>query len=116
MRIVSTMRIVTTRASRTAVLQVLRALAGPLEVKSGLLGCRLCCDVGDANVLTWTEEWESCEALHAHIRSCAYRSLLEVMDMSASPPLLRFDTVLETAGLELVETARSVRIGDCAAE
>lgn len=104
--IVSTMRVVTSRQNRAQVLQALRALAGPVAVRSGCTACRLSYDVQDTRVVTWIEEWDSRAAMDAHIRSADYRTILAVMEMSVTPPLLRFDIVHESAGLELVESVR----------
>ena len=43
------------------------------------------------------------EQVDRHVRSSGYRTLLSVMDLSAVQPEVRFDTVVETAAMELIE-------------
>jgi quinol monooxygenase YgiN len=103
--IVFTMRVTAPPEKRRDMLQALRSLLGPMSVLPGCLRRRLYQDADDENVLTWIEEWESREQLDRHVRSPGYRTLLSVMDLSAVQPEVRFNTVLETAGMELIEDA-----------
>ena len=51
--------------------------------------------------------WENEEGLIQHLQSDTYKKLLLLMELSASPPSLEFLTVVESRGLDLVESARS---------
>jgi quinol monooxygenase YgiN len=53
------------------------------------------------------ERWENREALVAHLRSDAYRRVLQAIELSGAPPGVRFDEVSASEGLELVERLRS---------
>jgi quinol monooxygenase YgiN len=101
--IVFTMRVAALPEKRRDMLQALRSLLGPMSVLPGCLRCRLYQDANDEGALTWVEEWESREQLDRHVRSAEYRTLLSVMDLSAVRPEVRFDTVVKTAGMELIE-------------
>jgi len=106
--IVFTMRVTARPKKRPEMLQALHSLLGPMSVQPGCLRCRLYQDADDEDVLTWIEEWESREQMDRHVRSPEYRTLLSVMDLSAVQPEVRFNTVVETAGMELIEgTMRS---------
>ncbi len=101
--IVFTMRVTAQPEKRREMLQALRSLVGPMSVQPGCLRCRLYQDVDDEDVLTWIEEWASREQLEQHVRSPEYRTLLSMMDLSAVEPEVRFNTVVKTAGMELIE-------------
>ncbi|MFI5396838.1 MAG: putative quinol monooxygenase [Candidatus Binatia bacterium] len=101
--IVFTMRVTARPEKRREMLQALRSLLGPMSVQPGCLRCRLYQDADDEDVLTWIEEWESREQLDRHVRSTEYRTLLSVMDLSTVQPEVRFNTVVQTAGMELIE-------------
>ncbi len=60
--------------------------------------------------LRYAEQWESEEALHAHIRSSLYHRLLEALELSQREPEVKFYYCSEIKGLELIEAAR--RDGD----
>lgn len=50
--------------------------------------------------------WDNQESLTAHFQSEIYKKLLLLVELSAAPPVLEFLTVVESRGLDLVETAR----------
>jgi quinol monooxygenase YgiN len=52
------------------------------------------------------EVWEDQEHLDRHLRSDDYRNMLFVTEMSVEPPEIRFRTVTDLAGLEIIEKAR----------
>ena len=87
-------------------LGVLRSLLGPISAQPGCAGCGLYSDVRDENVVLFVEEWGSREHLDRHLRSDHFRRILAAMEIAARPPELRFDTVSERQGLELVEAVR----------
>jgi quinol monooxygenase YgiN len=72
-------------------------------------GC-LCCDVyrcdEHATKLVLVERWRSLAEVERHIQSERYRRVLAWMEMSIEPPEVRFDTVSESRGLELIEALR----------
>jgi quinol monooxygenase YgiN len=51
-------------------------------------------------------EWESQEALEQHIQSDEFRKILEVMELAGRTPEIRFCTISDSAGFELVEALR----------
>lgn len=93
--------------NRADVIRTLRSLIEPTQVERGCISCRLYRDINDPAVLTWVEEWESRADLDRHVSSPQYKKLLAALEMCTSQPEVRFETVVETEGLKLIETARS---------
>lgn len=58
------------------------------------------------NHIRYAEQWESEEAMRAHIRSGVYRRLLAAMEISKQPPEVKFYYSNEEKGLELIEEVR----------
>lgn len=88
--------------NREEIVRTLRAMIERTRVKNGCIACRLYYDVDDPNLLTWVEEWESREDLERHVQSPRFRSILAALDMCSSQPEIRFDTVIETDGMQLI--------------
>ena len=102
------LRIVASAERRDEIVQTFRSRIGPTEVKRGCLGCRFYQDVSDKSVLTYLEEWETREDFERHVRSDQYRKHLALIDLSTSPPELKFHTISETSGIEYLATVRSL--------
>jgi quinol monooxygenase YgiN len=82
------------------------ALLGPGQVEPGCLTCQLFHEAGNPGVLLYVEEWETVEQLERHMRSARYERLLDIMDASVQPPVLRYLFVSETRGLDYLKTVR----------
>ncbi len=91
--------------NKTDVIRALRCLIEPTQVARGCISCRLYRDVNEPDVLTWVEQWQTREDLDRHISSPQYKKLLAALEMCTAPPDVRFDTVVETEGLTLIEAA-----------
>ncbi len=85
-------------------------MLGPTAVSAGCLGCRLYQDHDDINPFEWVEEWDTREDLDRHIRSDRYQRILEVLELADQPPLVRFDTISGSEGMELITEIRMRRI------
>lgn len=103
------LRISVSREKQQEVIRLLRSLIEPTSVEHGCIGCRLYRDVNDRDVLTWMEEWDTREDLERHLQSPRYRKILAVLDMSDAQPDVRFETVVETTGMRLIEEARNAK-------
>ncbi len=88
-------------------LKILRSMAEQCELRSGCLGCHIYEDVREDNVLMFEEMWRSEEDLDRHLRSKEYRNMLLVMEMALKHPVVKFNTVSTTTGMETIEKARS---------
>ena len=67
---------------------------------------------GGTSSVTWMEEWRTENDLKRHLRSPQYRKILIALDMADAEPEVRFDTVVETAGMQLIAEARGVATGN----
>jgi hypothetical protein len=56
------------------------------------------------------EQWNTESGLHKHIASDAFKRILAVLDYSIEPPEVRFEGIAQTAGMELIEAARSEKV------
>ncbi len=105
--IVGTLRIMPPPQRRADVLEILRAAQGPLLAQPGCTACHVYEDHGDEPAVVLVEIWEFQSALEEHVRSDDYRRILEAIELSAEPPLVRFDHVSATEGMELIERLRA---------
>ena len=88
--------------TRAAVLQGLRGIAEPTRVRACCRRFEVYQAADDPNALMLVEEWESQEAMNAHIRSRDFRVVLSVIDMSSETPRVQFDTIAATEGLAML--------------
>jgi quinol monooxygenase YgiN len=105
--IVGTVRILPAPARHADVLQVFRAIQGPVLTQPGCLGCHIYEEQGPDEAVVLVERWESEAALEAHLRSEAYRRILGAIELSSAPPEVRFEYVSATAGMELIDQSRN---------
>jgi quinol monooxygenase YgiN len=106
--ITSTIRITASENPNGEIVRVLRSLIEPTRVETGCIGCGLYKDLHDQSVIIWVEEWNTQDDLERHLRSPQYKKILAAFDMSNSQPDMRFDTVVETKGMQLIAEARGM--------
>jgi len=104
--ITSTIRITASANPDGEIVRVLRSLIEPTRVETGCISCGLYKDLHDPSIIIWAEEWTSQDDLERHIRSPQYNKILAAFDMSSSQPDMRFNTVVETRGMQLIAEAR----------
>ncbi len=104
--ITSTMRITTCENPDGEIVRVLRSLIEPTRVETGCLSCGLYKDLHDPSIIVWVEEWNTQNDLERHVRSPQYKKILAAFDMSNAQPDMRFNTVVETKGMQLIAEAR----------
>ncbi len=105
--ITSTIRITASESSNGEIVRVLRSLIEPTRVETGCVSCGLYRDLHDSSIIFWLEEWNTQDDLERHIRSPHYKKILAAFDMSNTQPDMRFNTVIETKGMQLIAEARS---------
>lgn len=107
--IIELLNIYVPHGKRRELEKALASLVGPIQVQAGCLSCRLlqACPLPDG--LQMESRWDSQESLIGHLQSDIYKKLLLLMELSTAPPVVEFFTVLETRGLDLVESARTSR-------
>ena len=84
----------------------LSSLIGPTQVQAGCLSCRLFQNWQDLDELLVEASWETQEDLIRHLQSDTYKHMLLMIETSRIPPVLRFSSVQDVSGLELVLRAR----------
>ena len=102
----STVRIVTGQAKREEAFAILRSMAERTRVESGCISCRIYRDAQEDHSIMLDELWKNEEDLNRHLRSDEYRNVLLVMEMAMEQPEIRFETILRTNGIEIIEKAR----------
>lgn len=102
----ATLRLMVSNNNKYELVRLLRSLIEPTRVETGCLACSLYEDLHDRNAFIWVEEWNTKDDLERHVRSPQYRKILAAFDMSDGQPEIRFDTVVETKGMQLIEEAR----------
>lgn len=107
--ITATLRINASEAKKAEIIRLLRSLIEPTRVETGCLGCRLYQEVNDGNALSWVEEWKTQQNLEQHLKSAQYAKILAALEMSDAQPEVRFDTVAETHGIQLIAEARGIK-------
>lgn len=107
--ITTLLRIPVSARNKSEVTRLLRSLIEPTRVETGCTDCRLYQEQKNPNVLAWVEEWQTREDLDQHLRSPAFTKILAALDMADTQPEIRFDTVVETSGMQLIEEARRMR-------
>jgi len=107
--ITSTIRITASDSLNSEIVRLLRSLIEPTRVETGCISCGLYRDLYDPNILIWVEDWDTQDNLERHLRSPQYKKVLAALDMSDAQPELRFDTVVETKGMQLIAEARGVK-------
>ena len=100
------LRVVVPASKQREVLQALRSLRGPTEARADCRAHHVYRDDSDENVLLMMQEWATQSALDDYIRSDLYRTVLAVIETASEPPDIRFDTVAQRAGMEIVASAR----------
>ena len=106
--ITSTIRITASENPDGEIVRVLRSLIEPTRVATGCSSCGLYKDLHDEGIIIWVEDWNTQEDLERHLTSPQYKKILAAFDMSNAQPDMRFNTVVETKGMELIAEARGM--------
>jgi quinol monooxygenase YgiN len=104
--IVGTLRILPAPDRHSEVLEVFRAIQGPVLAQPGCTACHIYEEQGSEPAVVLVERWESQAALEAHLRSETYRRILGAIELSGGPPEVCFDYVSATDGMDLIERSR----------
>ena len=92
---------------RAEMLEILRSVQDLTYPSPGCKGSWLSEEEFSSSHIRLAEQWESEEALCAHIRSELYRRVLAAMELSKQPPEVHFYYCTETKGFEVIEAVRS---------
>ena len=102
----SIIRLFPSGRKHSQVVEIMRSVQDLTRPLAGCVGCWLSEQDPVHNQIRYAEQWESQEALHAHIRSDLYRRVLAAMELSSQPPDVRFFYAQEQKGIELIEAIR----------
>lgn len=105
--IVATLAIRVMPEKREQATRVIFSMLGPMRAERGCISCDLYRSASDTASLTLIERWESYEDLTRHIGSDHYRNILAWLEMSTEPPEIRFETVSDSQGLDMIEKVRA---------
>jgi quinol monooxygenase YgiN len=105
--IVQTLRLVPVVERRSEMLELLRSVQGPTMAQPGCAGCALYEEVGCEHAVVLVERWADAAALATRLASDGYRRVLAAMELSRSPPEVRFEHVSETEGMAMIERSRA---------
>ena len=84
-------------------------LATETGIQAGCLSSRLYHDENEEAVFMFEQVWRNQDYLDLHLRSEHYRRMLLVMEMAGEPPEIKFHTISEAAGIEVIEKARGCK-------
>lgn len=105
--IVGTLKLLPPPQRRDQVLDIFRTVQGPVLAQIGCTACHIYEEQSPERAVVLVEIWTDQASLDEHLRSESYRLILGAMELSSEPPLVRFDTVSATEGMELIERLRT---------
>jgi quinol monooxygenase YgiN len=105
--ILATIRMAIPSQKRGEALKILRSVTEQGSDHPGCLSTHIYEDLQEDNVLMLEEVWRAEEDLNFHIRSEEYRTLLLVLEMARKQPEIRFNTISDSKGMEIIEKARN---------
>lgn len=92
---------------RDQLLRDLRLAAAPVCVESGCVRCLIVEDVEEPGTFTMMEEWLTGRDWERHVTSAGYRRILQLAEISARAPVVRFNDVWRTLGIDAVQLLRN---------
>jgi quinol monooxygenase YgiN len=102
----STIRMLIPLNKQSEALEILGKVSSQIQFEPNCISSRLYRGVDEARAIMVEELWESYQAIQRHLQSDAYRRLLMVIEMADEPPDIRFDTIVDSSGVEIIEKAR----------
>jgi quinol monooxygenase YgiN len=104
--IVTTLAIKISADKADDALRLIMPMVHRSRTESGCLSCDVYRCENYVTKLVLVERWRSLLELKRHIQSARYRRVLAWMEMSVEPPEVRFETVSESRGLDMIEALR----------
>jgi quinol monooxygenase YgiN len=106
--ILATLRMILPSDKKHDVLDFLRFMGEQTRCMPGCISFRIYHDDEEDDFLMVEELWNSQEDLDRHLQSDNYRHMLFLAETATQPPEIKFQTIAESAGLEMVERARGI--------
>jgi quinol monooxygenase YgiN len=91
---------------RDRIVKSIQHLVGPTRALKGCMAANGYVGIDDESTVLYVEQWENQGDLDAHLRSDDVRVLLSVIDLASEFPDVRFDTISETGGMDVIAAAR----------
>jgi len=104
--VTSFLKINVPREKKKDAIQMVRSILGWTSAQPGCISMTFYQGTDEPGTMMILEEWTDWPSLEKHIRSDAYRSILEVMELACEPPMIKFCSVSDTKGLEIIERLR----------
>jgi quinol monooxygenase YgiN len=103
----TTIRMLIPLEKQSEALEILGSTIEQALFEQGCISCRVYRDVEDTRAVMLDELWESDEDVQHHLQSDKYRKILLVIEMAVEVPEIRFDTIVQSSGMETIEQART---------
>jgi quinol monooxygenase YgiN len=103
----STIRMTIPPQKSGVVSKILKSVVDLCRDDVACFSCHLYEDQEEKNVFMLEEVWRAEGALNLHLLSDEYRNLLLVLEMALKQPEIRFATISNLRGIEIIEKARS---------
>ncbi len=104
--IIASMKITVSHEKQQSVLQTIRTILGWTCAQPGCISMTFYQDTNDPESMALLEEWKDWASIENHIRSDSYRIILELMELSSEQPEIKFYSISETTGMEVIESLR----------
>lgn len=102
----TTIRMLIPLEKQSEALEILGSTIEQTQFEPGCISSRIYQGVDDARAIMLEELWMTTEDVQHHLRSDKYRKILLVIEMAAEVPEIRFDTIVQSSGVETIERAR----------
>lgn len=103
----ASVRITVPPQRRKELLQTFKLILDPIRREPGCVCCNCYVDIEDENGFVFKTEWQSREALDAHMQSALFAVLRGAMGMLDEDPEVRICTVASTVGVKMVTAGRA---------
>jgi len=87
----------------------LSSLVERIRAEAGCIDCSVYLDTEFENRVVLLQKWRTESDLNRHLRSEEYKMVLLIIETAISPPMIMFDTISSTSGVEIIEEARKVK-------
>lgn len=98
--------IVAPPTKRDEEVRVLRSQQGRLHAERSCVSSELYQQVNNKNSLRLLETWDDVPSLERYLRSTFFGEVLVVMELSTAPPVISFETITTSVGVEYLAALR----------
>lgn len=104
--LLSTLKIKIPLEEKDKIQKVLSQVTSLIRLKSGCTHAAAYQDFENSNNIMLYEIWDTKESLHRHLSSTHYKKILALIELSITPPDIKFHSVSKVQGMELIEALR----------